>query len=447
MNYSEARNYLSEFSMYGSVPGLGRIEQLLRYLGHPDRKLNVIHVAGTNGKGSTCAYLASILERAGYRAGRYTSPAVHDYLERFMINNTLMAEESFAAYMDVVREAIERMEANGDGVPTVFEIETALAFLYFSEADIDFLIMEAGMGGLGDATNVIEHPLMTLITPISMDHTEYLGGTIEEIALQKAGIIKGGHPVVLGPQPDGARKVIYEYYVARERSASAAGFKGGRALPSAFRVVSPADIQIFSRNLLEQCFSFRQYELSTSLLGVYQLENAATAVLAAELLQESGYIITTENIVDGIAETAWFGRFTVIDGSPVLILDGAHNQDGVHRLRESLRAYYAGKRLIFIMGVFKDKDYKGMLDEIADLCSEIYLVSLPDWGRSLIPGILKHEVSVRGLHGEVCNNYSDAAKFAARDAGPEGTVVAFGSLSYLAEMEKAWKKTILKEPI
>jgi len=422
------------------VPGLERINALLDELNHPERLLNVIHVAGTNGKGSVCMYLSSVLMSAGYRVGCYTSPAVFSYLERYMLNGKAMEEEVYGACMDVMRDAAASMDAKGLEPPTVFEIETALAFLYFSESNCDFLIMEAGLGGREDATNIISHPLMSVITSISMDHMAWLGDTIEAIAAQKAGIIKGGHPVVLSPQTDAVRRVLYDEYAVREKERAQNGQKTGNAAPSPFRMAERNDINLYSRNLIEQCFSYKQYDLATSLLGDYQLENASTAVLAVEVLQEMGYPITSSNIIDGISAASWFGRFTVINTKPLLVLDGSHNADGAERLKSSLEAYFPGRRLIFVMGVFKDKDYSAMLSSIAPLCAGLYLVSLPDWNRSLIPGVLRQEAVRYGLDGHICTNYKEAAELAGRDAGDDGAVVAFGSLSYLKPFLTSWEK-------
>jgi len=440
MNYREARVYLEESARYGSVPGLDRINALLGELNHPERMLNVIHVAGTNGKGSVCMYLSSVLKCAGYRVGCYTSPAVFSYLERFMINGKPMEEEDYGACMDVMRDAVKAMNAKGLEPPTVFEIETAIAFLYFSESNCDFLVMEAGLGGREDATNIVSHPLMTVITSISMDHMAWLGDTIEEIASQKAGIIKGGHPVILSPQTDSVRRVLYDEYAYREKERAVDGQKTGNSRPSPFRMTDRNDIQLNSRNLMEQCFTYKQYDLATSLLGDYELENAATAVLAIEVLQEMGYPVTSSHIIDGISAASWFGRFTVINTKPLLVLDGSHNEDGAARLKSSLEAYFPGRKFVFVMGVFKDKDYGKMLSGIAPLVMELYLVSLPDWNRSLIPGVLRQEATRYGLEGRICVNYSEAALRAGKDAGENGIVVAFGSLSYLKPFLTAWEK-------
>lgn len=444
MNYQEAHEYLSQVVSAGQMPGLDRIKVLLDLLGRPDRKQNFIHITGTNGKGSTGAFLASILQEAGYVVARFVSPALAHPLEQFLINGARMSEETYVSYAEEIIAAIGSMTEAGMEAPTLFEAETAIGMLFFADENCDFTLLEVGMGGALDSTNVIEHPVMAIITPVSMDHMQYLGNTLEEIALQKAGIIKGGHPVILGVQEQAAKSVIYTEYIYREREKAENNEKDGHASPSPFRSVNPDDIEVLYRDLNEQCFRYRNYELTTSLIGDYQVENAATAVLAAEALQDMGFTLMSEHIMEGIAKTNWFGRFTVIPGEPVLILDGAHNPDGARRLARSIDSYFPGRKVRFIMGVFKDKEYEKMLDEALPYCSGLHAVALPNWSRGLSPGVLKMEAEKRGVHAEVNVSFRDAAIEAARAAGPEGIVIAWGSLSYLVPMLEAWEKNVLK---
>lgn len=433
MNYREARLYLDSVSEYGSVLGLSRMEALLEGLKRPDRTCCMIHVAGTNGKGSVCAYLSSILQKAGYLVGRYISPTMFHYLERFQINNENMPEETYGRLMERIRPVIEKMQSAGAALPTVFEIETALAFLYFQERKCDFVILECGMGGAGDATNVIEEPFLTIITHVAMDHMQYLGNTKKEIAACKAGIIKGGHPVVLGAQDPEIRDFLIQE--AYRRNAS-----------SVYNV-DPAEIYVTEKSPEGQVFFYRgipeclsEFTFQTSLAGDYQPENAMAAVLAAYALREEKHIsLTDDEILDGVKETTWFGRFEWIPGRPNLILDGAHNPDGAGRLRSSLKQYFGDARHPCIMGVFRDKDYCGILDQISDLCSILYTVELPDRIRSLEAEVLLHEAELKGLKGKAVRDYSEALRLAAADAGADGTVVVFGSLSFLAEMYRIWR--------
>lgn len=439
MEYQEARMYVEKAAKYGIVPGLIRVRRLLNALDRPDRLCRVIHVAGTNGKGSTCAYLESILMRAGYNVGRYSSPEIRDYLDRFSLNGKPVTKPDFISCMDIVKTAADREIAAGMEKPTAFEIETALAFLYFSKKKCDIAIVEAGMGGTMDATNVIEHPLMTVITSISLDHTAYLGDCVAKIAGEKAGIIKGGHPVVVGVQPEEALEVLRKAYEAQEQKYRIETESTGQTLKSYFAPVKEEEIRIQKRTLKGQYFSYKGEAFMTKLLGTCQAANAANAVLAAEALKELGFEVKKEHIRDGIAKAEWPYRFTVIPTRPVLVLDGAHNPDGARRLSESVKEYFTNRRVVFIIGVFKDKDYEGILNETVFLCGSLYTVPLPDRSRGLCPEELCAAVKERVRKKGVCKDYYEAARMAGEDAGKDGVVVSFGSLSYLPAMENAWR--------
>ncbi len=439
MGYQEAKTYVEKAAKSGIVPGLIRVRRLLNALGRPERLCRVVHVAGTNGKGSTCAYLESILMRAGYDVGRYSSPEIRDYLDRFSLNGKPMTESDFISCIDIVKTAADREIAAGMEEPTAFEIETALAFLYFSKKKCDIAIVEAGMGGAMDATNVIEHPLMAVITSISLDHMAYLGDCVAKIAGEKAGIIKGGHPVVVGVQPEEALVVLRKAYEMQERKHRGEAESAGRTGKSYFAPVKEEDIIIQKRTLMGQHFSYKGEAFMTKLLGTCQASNAANAVLAAEMLREMGFGVKKEHIRDGIAKADWPYRFTVIPTRPVLVLDGAHNPDGARQLSESVKEYFANRRVVFIIGVFKDKDYEGILNETVSLCDSLYTVPLPDRSRGLCPKELCAAVKERTGKKGICENYYEAARMAGEDAGKDGVVVSFGSLSYLPAMENAWR--------
>lgn len=439
MRYQEAKAYVGKAAKFGIVPGLTRIRRLLNALGRPEHLCRVIHVAGTNGKGSVCAYLESILMRAGYDVGRYSSPEVRDYLDRFSLSGKSMTETDFISCVDIVKTAADREIAAGMEEPTVFEIETALAFLYFARERCDVVIIETGMGGAMDATNVIEHPLLTVITAISLDHTAYLGDSIAKIAKEKAGIIKGGHPVAVGVQKEEALAVLKESYEAQEKERKVKKENAEQIVKSCFMCVKPDDIKIQKRTLDGQYFSYKGDKFMTRLLGTYQTVNAANAVLAAEMLRKVGFEVEKEHIRDGIAKADWPYRFTFIPTRPALVLDGAHNPDGARQLSESVKEYFSGRRIVFIMGVFKDKDYEGILDETVFLCNSFYTVPLPDGNRGLCPEKLYGAVKNRVRKKYICENYYEAARLAGEDAGEDGVVVSFGSLSYLPAMEDAWR--------
>lgn len=427
MDYQKAREYLRKASERGSVLGLDNIRQLLLQLSNPQESLTFIHITGTNGKGSVLSFISSVLSAAGYRVGSYISPAVLGYRERIQIDGKWIEREELASVIDKCREAIESMEENGDLKPTVFEIETSAALLYFKEKKCDFVVMEAGMGGELDATNIIRNTDVAVFTSVSRDHTGFLGSTVEEIALNKAGIIKPGCTVVTGPQTPEVMKILKTSAAAKKCSVFTADTK---------------DIQVAAESYEGQSLRMGNgwqekgmpKELHIGLAGSHQVENAAIACQAILVLKEKGYSIDKKHILKGFAEAKWVGRFTCILKEPVFIIDGAHNVAAALRLKESAKRYFKGKRLIFIMGVFKDKEYKKIAEIMAPLAQKIYAVELPDKERTLTAEELKR---VLDIHCNQVISEADAekaAKKALAEAGPLDVILAFGSLSYLGQI-------------
>ncbi len=422
MTYEEARAFIAGTSVYGLRPGLDCIREMLRRLGNPQDDLKFIHIAGTNGKGSTLAYISTVLKEAGYRTGRYSSPAIYSYREQIQVNEEAISREELARLTEEIRKAGREMLAEGLAHPTSFEVETILAFLYFREKKCDLVVLETGMGGQMDATNVVNTTLVSVLTPISMDHMGFLGNTLGEIAAAKAGIIKPGCHVASACQKPEAAAVIEE--TCRQ--------KGCR-----LRETDPGEIRDAVYGWERQSFSYRQYRnLEIPLAGACQIENAALAVEALEALKDLGYEIPERALQKGLAGTVWKGRFAVIAQNPLFILDGAHNRDAADRLRESIELYFPGRRLIYIMGVLADKEYDYIAGRLAPLAAQIFTVETPDNLRALPARALAEAVAPYNPHVQAAESLAEAGKLAREAAGPEDVIIAFGSLSYLGELNR-----------
>lgn len=422
MTYKEARVYLDEVSKYGSVLGLDTIRGLLRELGNPQDDLKFIHIAGTNGKGSVLAYTSTILSEAGYRTGRYVSPTVVSYLERIQVDGEWIPEEDFADLVEEVQKAIARMETSGEASPTVFEVETAIAFLYFQKRDCDIVVLETGLGGTLDATNIVEHTAAAVFTSISRDHMGFLGDTLEEIAGNKAGIIKPGCFVVTAGQKAEVMQILRNK--AHESFCRMYTASAGNAV-------------LLEENWNGQEFTYGKWEhIHIPLAGRYQIINAVTVLELMDGLNENGFRITEKAVRDGFAKTNWPGRFTCIGEEPLFIADGAHNEDAALRLRETLESYFADRRLIYIMGVFKDKEYGKIAQIMAPLAEKIYTVDLPDTGRTLGAEELRAAVEPYCQEAVAVSDIGTAVEEAYHSAKAGDVILAFGSLSYLGEVMK-----------
>lgn len=421
MNFKEALEYLTNLTKFGFNFGLGRIEELLNRLDNPHRGLKIIHIGGTNGKGSTTAMLAAILQEAGYRVGTFTSPHLHSYTERYLINGVEIAEERMAELIWELRPHLEAMVAEGFEHPTEFEVCTALAFLYFSREKVDFLVLEVGLGGAIDSTNVVT-PLLSVITNIAMDHMDYLGNTIEEIARVKAGIIKPGVPVVTAAAGEGL-EVIEE--VCRENN-------------SRLTLVGRDVIwEHLSLSTAGQRFTIRGrrgvYEnLLLPLLGRHQQVNAATAVAAVEILMDLGVALSVEAVRDGLAATRWPGRLEIMRREPLVIIDVAHNYDGARSLRRALEEYFPGRGLVLVIGMLGDKERARVAAELAAAARAV-VVTKPNSPRAGNWQELAVEAGRYAPEVHVIENIEEAVKKALSLAGPEEMVCITGSFYMVAE--------------
>ena len=423
MNYKEARVYLDEVSKYGSVLGLESMRELLRRLGDPQDELKFIHISGTNGKGSVLAYLSTILSGAGYRTGRYISPTLFSYRERIQVDGEYIEKESLACHVTAIAAAAEDMQKAGLPSPTVFEIETALAFLYFKEKRCDIVTLEVGCGGLLDATNVITTTLMEVIASISMDHTDLLGDTLAKIAAQKAGIIKPDTMVVSAQQKSEAAQVIED--TCKEQHCT-------------LQMVDESKISNVHYGAEGQTFSYKTWEnVAISLAGSYQIKNAALALEGVEALRKLGYALSDQQVREGLLHTAWRGRFTTLRCDPTVIIDGAHNPAAALELKESLERYFPGKTLYFVMGMFKDKDYAQVIDLTAPLARHIITVETPGNPRALPARELAEAVGKVNPSVEWADSVAHGVEKALAMAGKEDAVIVFGSLSFLGEAADA----------
>lgn len=487
----DAIEYINTPRWLTSRLGLERIRELLDRLGRPQDRMMFVHVAGTNGKGSTCAFTASILAEAGFKTGLFTSPYVETFHERIRVNGRNISDEDLTAATLRVRECAEAMEAEGGEHPTEFELMTAVALVHFAHVGCDIVVLEVGLGGRLDSTNVIAAPEVAAIVSIALDHTNLLGNTLAKIAHEKAGIVKEGSTVVSWPQEpsamevveDAARRVGDKLVVPDFSLLSVGKVMRGAALLTcgtaleheghtpcsdsprfaaelrAEHVVPAQKLQVSSsidahRTPMSQVesavpmrqFSYRGREYATRLLGSYQPSNAAMAIEIAGALRERGWEIPDEAIARGIAETRWPARFEVLDqlaGMPTVVIDGGHNPQGAGVLADSLRDVFPDKRPVFLVGILADKDYRSMLRAVAPLASAFVCVTPPN-PRALDAADLAE--AIRETCGElgaratieVAGDFDDAASAARKIAGSEGLICAFGSLYSIADVKAAF---------
>ncbi len=420
MTYEEARRFLENCNQYAGELTLEPLREMLRRLGNPQDKLSFVHIAGTNGKGSILAYVSTILFKAKYRVGRYVSPTIFGYRERIQVNGVSISREDLTRLTEKVERVGAQMLSEGLRHPTMFEAETAVAFLYFLEQGCEIVVLEAGMGGRTDATNVIQNTLVAVLASISMDHMGFLGDTLFEIAENKAEIIKPGCMVVSVKQMEEAERAVIE------RSK-----KVGCSV-----VVADADAAVHrKRGLFQQTFDYKEQEsVEIALSGEYQFINAVAALEVVEALRKKGYQIPEEAVRSGLKETVWKGRFTVVAREPYVIVDGAHNRDAAKRLRETIEQYLSDKRLIYIMGVLADKEYERVIEETVSFASEIVTVMTPDNERALPAEKLAEAVAKYHVPVQAAESIADAVERAYALARKEDVILAFGSLSYLGEL-------------
>jgi len=426
MTYKEAKDFLEGCNQYAGELTLKPLQEMLRRLGNPENSLSFVHIAGTNGKGSVLAFVSTVLQTSGYRVGRYLSPTIFSYRERMQVNGEPISQEDLIRLTKQIQETGKQMLSEGLGHPTMFEAETALAFLYFAEQKCDLVVLECGRGGLMDATNVISHPLLCVFTSISMDHIGVLGNTLEEIAENKAGIIKAGCTVVtIKQKPDAMRAIS----------------KHAEDLGCEVILADPSLAVHQKRGLFEQSFDYKEFkQVKISLSGEYQFMNAALSIEVLLALQKREYQILEDDLRRGMQATVWDARFTVIAKEPLFIIDGAHNPDAAQKLKETIENYLPGKRLIFIIGVLSDKEYEVVVQKTVPLASEIITIMTPNNPRALSAEKLAETIKKYNSHVQPAKDIGQAVSRAYQLAKKDDVILAFGSLSYLGELAKYVQK-------
>lgn len=419
MSWQEMLDYIEHLQQYGSVPGLDNMKNLCEKLGHPEQKLKFVHIAGTNGKGSVLALLSETLKEAGYRVGRYISPTIFEYRERIQIGGRYITKKDLAHQMSVMKRICSELVEEGKPHPTVFEIETAVCFNYFSEKQCDIVVLECGMGGLLDATNVIQNTLVEVFASISYDHMAILGKSLGAIAAQKAGIMKPGSKAVALKGEEEVEEVLLQKASEME-------------IPLVF--ADPSKVTGVKSTLDKQTFSYGAYKnLAITLPGRYQLENAALAIEAVEALREAGLTISEKAVRQGFLKAVWPGRFQVIAKKPYFIADGAHNRDGAAKLAQSVRFYFTNKRIIYIMGMLRDKEQEEVLKVTSPYAEQI--LTVPTKGSR---GLSSYDLAcmAREYHEKVTSldSVQEAVELAYLMADKDTVIIAFGSLSYLGEL-------------
>lgn len=421
MTYEEALSYIHSICWKGSKLGLDRTRELLGKLNDPQKELKFIHIAGTNGKGSTAAMLSSILEEAGYRVGLYTSPFINRFNERMQVNHQPIPDEELAALTEYVRPYADAMADS----PTEFELITALAMVWFARQKCDIVVLEVGMGGELDSTNIIDVPEAAVIAAMGLDHVKELGPTMADIARAKAGIIKeGGRVVSYGGNPE-ADEVIAA--VCRARNAS--------LCQPDFSAIVPGDF-----SLEGQTFSYKGWcGLRIPLVGAYQMNNAAVVLETVEVLRQRGWSVSDEAVRQGLADTRWPARFEVLRRDPVFIVDGGHNPHGIRATAESLRRLFPGRKITFVTGVMADKDVEHILGLIVPLADQFFTVR-PDNPRAMDAGELARRIEAMGAKATPCASVRDGVDRAIQAEGPHGVACALGSLYMSGEVRSCFGK-------
>ena len=416
MDYREALQYIDGVSSLGSRPGLERVAALLHRLGDPQEKLRFVHIAGTNGKGSCAAMTASVLRAAGYRTGLFTSPYLFRFNERMQINGEPIGDEELAALVTQIRPIADAME----DLPTEFELMTAVALLWYLRERCEIVVLEVGLGGRLDATNVIGAPEAAVIMNIGLDHTAVLGDTVEQIAAEKAGIVKPGCAVALYPQTPEAEAVV------RERC---------EAVGASLRVADLTQLQGEFDSLEGQVFRYRGASYAIPLLGEHQLRNAAVVLEVAEILREKGWKLPHEAVEHGLYAVSWPARFELLRAEPPFVVDGGHNPQCAMTVAESLLRYFPDRRRVLLVGVLADKDYEGLFD-ILDVAADAYFCVTPASARALPADRLAAFLSRYGKPVTVCPDIPAGVEAASAAAGEDGVACAVGSL-YMAGAVRA----------
>lgn len=424
----DAIKRIHEFDRFGSILGLERMKLLLKKLNHPEKELRVIHVAGTNGKGSVCQYLYRALLENGYQTGLFISPFIEKFHERIQFDGAYITDEELQTYTEQVVAKTEEMVAEGFDSPTEFEVVTAIALLYFAKKKADPVILEVGLGGRGDSTNIVEKPLVSIITSISYDHMQQLGNTLAEIAGEKAGIIKPGVPVVSNVAEREAAAVI-----ARKAYEKGCVLYDAAKLKYNLRQMSAAgaalDLNIYGTDYAD---------VRISMAGKHQAENAKTALTALEILRKQGIIkVSRDRLYKGIALAKQPGRFETVQENPRIILDGAHNEAGAGALREAAASCFPGQKILLVTGILADKDIEAVTDELRQITKD-FIVTEPDNPRKLPADELAQILSRKGARCRIAANAEEAFRIAVNTENMDVIIFA-GSLYLIGKIRELCK--------
>ena len=423
MNVNEAIEYIHSVFWKGSIPGLERTFELLEKMGNPQNDLKYVHIAGTNGKGSTASMTASILRKAGYRTGLYTSPYIYRFHERMQIDGEQISDEDLIEITEYVKPLADSMAQS----PTEFELVCCIAFEYFKRKQCDIVVLEVGMGGEFDATNVIPAPEVAVITNIGLDHTDVLGSTLEEIALTKSGIFKeGGNAVVYRCKP--SVEAIFEEVCAK---------KNIPLKKADFASLKRNSLDLFGQNF--DCGDRKNIQLP--LLGDHQLHNASVVLSIADTLIEKGWKISEQNIYDGIRDVSWPGRFDIVCRDPLFIIDGGHNPQCIEALVKNIEDYLVGRKVIALTGVLADKDYGDMYKPVMPLIDEFVCIT-PDNPRKMEAADLAMYLREAGAKATACDTTRDGVIKAMELAGKDGAILCFGSLYSIGAIHDGLKEVL-----
>ena len=422
MNYKEAVEKIDSLLVFGSKPGLERVGELIERIGSPDKRLKFVHVAGTNGKGSTCVLIANTLKYAGYKTGLFISPYVLEFRERFQINGEMIPEDKLCEIVEKLFPIVEQMKTEGK-IITEFEFVFAIAMYWYSEEKCDVVVLETGLGGRFDATNIIGTPLVSVITSISLDHTAILGDTYEKIAFEKCGIIKpNGITVAYGDQKDGVIEVIRN--TAHERNNKL--------------YIADNSVDVKKSDLNGSKFCVDGVDLKIKFIGKHQIKNALMAYCAVKALRERGLNISESAVKEGFAAAFFPARLEILKKEPIVMLDGSHNPDGVKALANALKENMEGIKKIGIIGMLADKDVKAALGEIVGLFDEVITVS-PNNPRKMSAEELADIIRGFGVKSSTENDYEKAYQKALLKAGSDKAVIIFGALYLSGDMRKIIK--------
>lgn len=441
MDYNEAMIYISNTMKYGNNSGLDRTNKILEILGNPQDKIKCVHIAGTNGKGSTAAMVTKILSTAGYKVGMYTSPYIEDFEERIQISGENIRKQDLCEVVTKVSYAVEKALEFYKGYPTEFELITCVMFLYFYKQNVDIAVIEVGLGGRLDSTNVLKSfsslgnaggVILSIITSISYDHMQILGNNIAEIALEKAGIIKSEVPVVLYPQIEQVENVIQN--------------KCEKTRSPLIKVKQNA-VKFISNNNFKQNITVKtneySYNLELSLLGEHQILNCGVAVYSCEQLRKCGFKINNSDIIEALKNVKWIGRLEILSERPLTVLDGAHNTDGINNLVNSVKKYLSYNNMILIIGILVDKNIDEMISQIAPMAKKIIAVT-PNSYRAQNANELKKTIKNYNFNCIAIEDYEEAYKYARSYCNLDDLVLVCGSLYMIGDMRKIIRNKLVK---